>query len=172
MQSSGCFESDAFDSLDPCSARLNDRFILCDQRWSRFLSDWHNGCLPMLIFLCQPKKAAKSHQTRWLPLLFCMKSQLQKSSAFKKISAFANLADPDRQQRDDDQEDGKIPHVAVTVLDDVRQAAQRDDHRQNDDECRQNAAFFKQRRHLFDNLAVFKTIDEGKRQSDGRRDQT
>lgn len=67
-------------------------------------------------------------------LLFCMKRQLPKSSAFKKISSLANLADPDRQQRDDDQDDGKIPHVAVTVLDDVRQAAQRNDHRQNDDE--------------------------------------
>lgn len=105
-------------------------------------------------------------------LYFHMKRQLQKSSAFKKISALANLADPDRQQRDDDQEDGKITHVAVAVLDDVRQASQRDDHRQNNDECRQNAAFFKQRRHLVDNLAVFKTIDEGKRQSDGRGDQT
>lgn len=105
-------------------------------------------------------------------LLFCMKRQLPKSSAFKKISAFAKLAYPYGQQRKNDKDDGNVTHVAVAVLDDVRQASQRDDHRQNDDECRQNAAFFKQRRYLVDNLAVFKTIDEGKRQSDGRRDQT
>ena len=107
-----------------------------------------------------------------LRCFFAWNDSCRKALHLNWTSAFANLADPDRQQRDDDQEDGKITHVAVTVLDDVRQASQRDDHRQNDDECRQNAAFFKQRRHLVDNLAVFKTIDEGKRQSDGRRDQT
>lgn len=67
-------------------------------------------------------------------LYFHMKSQLQKSSAFKKISAFAKLAYPYGQQRKNDKDDGNVTHVAVTVLDDVRQAAQRNDHRQNDDE--------------------------------------
>lgn len=37
----------------------------------------------MLIFLCQPKKAAKDILFDELPLLFCMKRQLQKSPAFK-----------------------------------------------------------------------------------------
>ena len=105
-------------------------------------------------------------------LYFHMKRQLQKSPAFKMNLSLCESCEPRPSATDDNQEDGKITHVAIIVLDDVRQASQRDDHRQNADECRQNAAFFKLHRHLVDNLAVFKTIDEGKRQSDGRRDQT
>lgn len=70
MQSSGCFESDAFDSLDPCSALLNDRFILCDQRWSRFLSDWNNVCLANADLPLSTKKSSERHLVWWTSAAF------------------------------------------------------------------------------------------------------